>query len=621
MIDFCGFFQFHEPAVQAETCQLLDRMAGSEFSPDASANMFFHGQLGVRIMDEAGHKEIKFSHATAVRGDMFVAVSGDIYNILDINPRLDGIQGTALRLLHLLSERGFAILEQLEGRFAILVYHLREKTLKLVRDKFGKSTLFYHVDEQGIMFGTRLACLARSDRFKRQINHTALAQYLQLTYLPAPLTMFDGVYKLMPATLLSVDVEGEMDCAAYWALDINQHQMLSDYEHAKTRLREVVHQSVARRMPLGGGVGTLLSGGIDSTIITAVLSNLSDRPIDTFTVSFDLKGFDESTVAASVARRYNTRHHVQLLDATAAMTTFERMMDSMDEPFADSSLLGSCFVAAFAKQHVNTVLTGDCGDELFAGYAKYLINYYSNIYSKLPRFIRQSILQPLISLMSIDSAFRKKAQKVIDSASFDLYDQRVHMMSLGFKRPQLHELLVQSDDVENSLDFMKPIYNQLKDQADEQTQAQFLDLNVVLEGDMFRKVGFASDMSSFSTRTPLIDTKVVELAYQMPSRYKISRRNQKIILKDAFIDLIPKEVLSAPKHGFYVPIQSWLREEFAQELRALTGGQFVEAQQLFDADVLTRYVTAHLNRTANWFSALWTVFVFQRWYKRWIQQA
>ena len=343
------------------------------------------------------------------------------------------------------------------------------------------------------------------------------------------------------------------------------------------------------------------------------MAQISAKPVDTFTIGYKERLFDESSLAKIVAERNHTNHHMLIMDWESVLNDLDILLENIDEPFADSSLIATYAVSKLAKKYVTVALTGDSGDELFAGYNKYLISYYGNRYKRVPRFLRKSVVEPLVRLIPVSNPLAMKAHKVINAANLDSYEQRKYMMSLGFKPNEITELM--EDGYVSSMQFLRECYNRLTN-YDEQTRAQYVDLKVVLEGDMLPKVDRASMLASLETRVPMLDSKVIELAYRLPSTFKINKTNRKIILKDTFRDLIPEELFQAPKHGFGVPIGKWLETTLRERLLKYADSEYLESQGLFNADYINNIVKEHMTHTTDRYSELWAFFVFQNWYER-----
>ena len=305
-------------------------------------------------------------------------------------------------------------------------------------------------------------------------------------------------------------------------------------------------------------LGAFLSGGIDSTIMVGIMSKLSSRPVETFTIGFKLKEFDESDRAQIVSRNNKTNHHVHFLDYSHAVDELENILQTFDEPFADSSSIPTYFVSKFAAEHVKVVLTGDSGDELFAGYSKYMVNYYSDLYNKVPGMLRKNFIEPLVYRMPDRSSISRKVRKVIESSEKDIFEKRRELMFLGFNVDMIGKLLKAGNIVGDSYDIIEREYNR-NSEFEELTRTLYTDFKIVLEGDMLVKVDRMSMLNSIETRVPMLDKNVIELAFSMPSDFKIRGRNQKFILKDTFKDLIKNEILGKSKRGFAFPLGNGLR--------------------------------------------------------------
>ena len=287
----------------------------------------------------------------------------------------------------------------------------------------------------------------------------------------------------------------------------------------------------------------------------------------------------------------------------------------MDEPFVDSSLIATYTVSKMAKEYVSVILTGDAGDELFAGYNKYLISYYSERYNRIPKILRKGIIEPSSKLLPAGSAIARKVNKVIGSANMDIFEQRKYLMSLGLKHDELSQLM--KSGYVSEMPFIREQYDTLN--SEEQTRAQFVDLNTVLEGDMLTKVDRGSMLASLETRVPMLDRKLIELAFNMPAKFKINNKDRKIILKDTFRDLIPEELFSAPKHGFSVPVGNWLENDLKTQLMKYANKDFLDEQGLFNTSYIHQIIEEHMTHKVNRFSELWAFYAFQGWFVKTLQ--
>lgn len=553
--------------------------------------------------------------------NIVVAFAGELYNSREIAEDFCLNGNTENRsfsqiILKAYEDCGIEFFNRLNGSYVFIIYDARKEKVLFCRDRIGEKSLYYYHNEKKVVFSTTLIDILNSRMVRKEIDKVALTQYLQLTYIPAPRSILVDVKKLMAATTLKISNDGNAEEKTYWTLDVEQARWITDYDEAKRQLKENLFTAVEKRMAFDGSTGSFLSGGFDSTIVLGIMSKISNQSIDAFTIGFDEKSYDETSLASIVAKKHNAKHHIVHLNEQKAMQAIEDILENMDEPYGDSSLIATYLVAKEAKQNVNAALMGDAGDELFAGYNKYLIGYYNQKYQKVPKCIKNGLIKPFARLLPVRSTLARKANKFLAIAEKEVFEQRKQLMSLGFKKSELVQLM--NDVSVDNMDFMYRYYNELKN-TDEQTKAQYLDLKVVLEGDMARKTERAGVMAAFTTRAPLLDRNIVELAYRIPTKYKIDGKKRKIILKDTFKDLIPQELFKAPKHGFAVPISSWMDSFLGDRLKSVTTKEFLARQGLFDYDYIQRTIQAHVDQKENRDSELWTFYVFQEWYIRYIE--
>ena len=509
-------------------------------------------------------------------------------------------------------EYGVEILNKLEGMFAFVIYDLNEKKWILARDRTGEKPLYYHIDPEKAIFASELKSITATGLVKKEIDTTALSQYFQLTYIPAPLTIFTGIRKLPPGHYVVIDADGGSEIKQYWHLNSEIDPSIG-YEEYKKKLREALISSVERRMISDVPIGAFLSGGFDSSIVVGIMSLLSPGKVNTFTVSFDDKIYDESKLAELVAKKNNTIHTVLKISEEEILGNIPDLLGNIDEPFADSSLIAVNAISKKAREYVKVVLTGDGGDELFAGYNKYLLPYYGKRYKKIPKFLRKGVIEKSLNLLPSKSYRVMGIRKVINACGLDEVEQIRYMMSLGFKPDELKELIPGIDT--ETMDFISEQYAFLSS-TDAQTRTQYVDVKTVLEGDMLPKVDRASMFASLETRVPMLDSNVIELAFNTPTEYKIKGKNRKIILKDTFRDLLPDELFRAPKHGFGVPVSDWLENSLKDQLLKYSDEEFLRSQGLFSADYIGKVIEQHMTHQIDRFSTLWSFYVFQNWYER-----
>lgn len=576
--------------------------------------------LGVKILSRGETSSDKHLIYNEDKTIIFIS-DGLIFNYDVLKNKLQKLghsfstQNSIEVIVHAYEEYGEECLKLVDGMFSIALYDMTKQKVVLARDRVGQKPFYYYKDENILLFGSELKALLITNLVRKEINRNALEQYFQLTYIPAPNTIFKDIYKINPGCYLKVFLNGKVDIQEYWDLVYDNSKLITDYHECKRLLREAVFSSVEERMKNNTSIGAFLSGGIDSTIIVGIMSLLSSKPIDTFTIGFNAKAFDESNRAQLVADKYKTNHHVYFLDYDKVLEEIDKIINQLDEPFADSSAIPTYMVAKYASQYVDTVLTGDSGDELFAGYSKYLIGYYSALYKRIPYFLRKSVIEKLVHTMPDSNALTRKIRKVIDNASKDIFSQRKELMCLGFKEVELSLLLKRQGELD-SLNFVKKHYDKYKNVADELFQTLYTDFKVVLEGDMMPKVDRMATLSSLETRVPLLSKEIIQLAAYIPSKYKINNKSQKIILKDTFSDIIPHKLLNASKRGFGVPIGAWFKNALKNEVLELLDEQYIMGQGLFNYKYIHRVLDEHFTEKKNRSGELWALYVFQRWYRR-----
>ena len=575
--------------------------------------------LGMRrlsVIDlETGSQPIYNENKTKV-----IVFNGEIYNYKELKKDLLDkghifkTKGDTETVLHLYEEYGTECLNKLDGMFAFCIYDILDKSILIARDISGEKPLYYFMDREKFAFSSELKSIINTYNVKKEINIEALNQYFSLTYIPAPLTIFKEIYKLEAGSYI-IYKDGIIKTEKYWNIKSMQDGFIYDYNTLKKNLREALIESVKKKMVSDVPIGAFLSGGIDSGIIVGIMQSLSSKPIETFSMGFKIKEFDESGRAEIIAKKNKTSHHKHYLDYNDAIDELDTILDTFDEPFADSSCIPTYFVSKFAKEYVTVALTGDGGDELFGGYSKYLINYYSDLYNKVPGIIRKNIFEKLLYALPDSHSITRKARKVVENRAEDGFARRKNLMFLGYKKDELGMLLKPEYFRENHDNFIEKIYKSKSD-FDELTKTLYTDFKIVLEGDMLTKVDRMSMLNSLETRIPMLDKRVIELAFKIPPQFKIKGINQKYILKDAFSELIPKEVLRGPKQGFRAPVGEWFRGSLKNKFLKLLDKEFIEEQGIFDYEYIMKIYNEHLKQTNNHDSRLWAVLVFLYWYKK-----
>ena len=555
-------------------------------------------------------------------GSIVVVFNGEIYNFRQLREELilkdlefHSTSDTEVLINGYLAYGIDEILCRMEGMFAFALHDTMHEKLFIARDKFGEKPLYYSENERAFWFASELKALPH-EILESSLDPSGLNYFLTLTYIPAPYTIYKNVKKLEAGHYLVFDKEHFGDQVVYFDLAgfVKNLAPLNDFNEAKKLVHDSVNASVIERMVSDVPLGSFLSGGIDSSIVTALMARSSTEPINTFNIGFKEKSYDESHRAALMADAVKSNHSVQYLDYKDIVGLVDEIILHYDEPFGDSSSIPSYFVAKLASEKVKVVLTGDCADELFGGYEKYLGSYYAEKLNRLSLPVR-SLLEKIIFKLPhnrFTNVILRKAKKVISNSGLSDFDLHYNMMSLGFNDHERSELLMPewSYDIKPEIE---AIYKSAPGKHPLE-RSQFTDIKLVLEGDMFVKTDRICMKNSLESRAPFIDTRIIETVFRIPPEFKIKGKNKKYILKEAFKDVLPRRTLRYRKKGFGVPIDYWFKNELKPELDRLLDKEFIEKQGIFKYHVIKQLLTEHLSGKENHKSKLWNLYVFQKWY-------
>lgn len=560
-------------------------------------------------------------------GDYVIVYNGEVYNFREIRFLLENkgckffTESDTEVVINAYIYYGIEkCLDLLEGMYAFAIYDKKIDKVFIVRDKLGEKPLYYYQDEDYFYFASELKAFKPS-LMKFSIDKTALNLFLSIAYIPAPRTIFNEIKKLEQGHYLEIDSKRHIYNHLYYDVaSIELKDPCDDYETATTKIRTMVEDAVRKRMVSDVPIGAFLSGGIDSSVVCAVMSKYSDQPINTFSIGFEQKEYDETERAKMLAKHIGANHTQYTLRYDDVLNILDDILLYYDEPYGGSSAIAAYYVAQIAAQKVKVVLTGDCADELMGGYEKYLGAYYTTRYKKIPAILRTpfEFFVTHIPANSYTNNFLRKANKVIrysKDIGFDLY---YDFLCVAYTDSERSRLLKTSNYIE-----IKPYYKELYDRFNPNLtflqKQQLMDVGRVLEGQMFVKVDRACMHCSLENRAPFIDSKIMNYALSMNDEYKIKGRNKKRILKDAFRDLLPEDTLKFSKRGFRVPVDYWLRNELKEELLVLCSKDFIEKQGLFEYEYIKGVIDAHISQKENNRNKLWNLYVFQKWYVNAIQ--
>jgi asparagine synthase (glutamine-hydrolysing) len=597
--------------------------------PDSEGLMTTTGvALGMRrlaIIDlQTGEQPV-----TSEDGQISVILNGEIYNYRELRSRLEQ-QGHRFRsesdtevLPHLYEEYGQGMVNHLNGMFAFALWDARKRKLFIARDLFGEKPLYWGIFDKTFLFASEPKVLLAHPSVHPSLNLDALRQYLSLDYVPAPLSIYQGINKLPAAHTLTVE-DGRVDVQPYWRLSYKTRQPVPTEEEAAEELRRLLEDSVRLRLVSDVPLGVLLSGGVDSSAVAAFAVRASSEAVKTFSISFAESSFDESAHARAVAKFLGTDHHEERLSVDLAANLVGEIGSWMDEPFSDPSLVPTYLLSRFTRKHVTVALGGDGGDELFAGYPMYWGHNLARIYARIPRTLRRNIIEPLVRSLPVKTknlSFDFKARRFITGMNYDEV-ARHHVWFGSFTPDEQAMLLTAEARGASDGDIYREARRILEEECDADNtteRMQNLDTRLYLAEDILTKVDRASMAVSLEVRAPFLDKRVAEYAASLPVDYKLRGRTTKYILKRAVTDLLPPFVTRRGKKGFGVPVAEWLKGKLRPLARDLLSPERIRKAGLFDPGYVQRLQDEHERGTANHRKLLWTLLMFELWQESFIE--
>jgi len=572
----------------------------------------------LKIIDlETGHQPM-----SGEQRRIWAVFNGEIYNYRELTAELADRGHTFLTrsdtevLVHGYEERGLAALDHLEGMFAFAIWDAPARTLVLARDRLGIKPLYYAVLPDQIVFASELKALIEHPAIDRTLDLAALSRYLAHEYVPAPASIFRSIRKL-PAGHWLTYTDGRLKVEPYWTVAFRPDPMIGAAE-AVEKLRRVLDLAVRQHLISDVPLGVFLSGGIDSSTVAALAARHVGGRLKTFSISFEDPSFDESAHARRVAQALGTDHHEEILDARSARDLVERLPDLLDEPLGDASLIPTFLLSRFTRRSVTVALSGDGGDELFAGYPTYQAHRLARLVEPVPRWLRRGLIRPAVerlpvSLSNLSLDFKLK--RFLEG--MDYADVERHAVWLGSFTPAEQRELFTPDALERIES--PPSYAAFHDilaaapAMEGLERMLYLDLKGYLGEGVLTKTDRASMACSLEVRVPLLDRRVVELAAQLPMRLKLRGLTTKYVLKRALADVLPSETLTRPKKGFGIPVGHWLRGELRQLLRDACSADVIRRGGLFRPEMVERLIVEHEAGRRDHRKKLYTLLAFQLW--------
>lgn len=577
-------------------------------------------------------------------GQYVLVFNGEIYNHLDLRKEIEVFySGKKVWFSGSDTETilsGFEIwgiketIQKCIGMFGFAVWCKKRKILTLGRDRLGEKPLYYgwQQSNQGklFFFGSELKSFKKHPQFIGEINRGALSSFIRYSYIPAPSSIYEDIFKLLPGNILEVSLdEPKPIIKKYWAAEdiaINTEDKLnfSNDQEAMDSLETILMNSVNKQMIADVPIGAFLSGGIDSSLIVSLMQAQSNQKVKTFTIGFNNDAYNEATHAKAVAKYLNTDHSELYIDSDDLLKVIPILAKLYDEPFGDSSQIPTYLISQFAKENVTVSLSGDGGDELFCGYNRYQItNQYWPKLKAVPSFLKNIISRGIlkVSPSKIDTLYNL----FIKNQRYSNFGEKVHKGSRVLASQDISSLYrgltstcfdpnsIVHGGIESNI-FLDASANHLKD-LDDLSLMMALDLLTYLPDDILTKVDRAAMGVSLETRVPFLDHKVVEFALRLPLKYKLRNNQTKWLARQVLYKFVPMELIERPKSGFAIPIGSWLKSSLKDWAENLLDEKTMRDQGLLNVDSIRERWTQHLAGTHNWEHFLWNILMFQSWLK------
>jgi asparagine synthase (glutamine-hydrolysing) len=560
-----------------------------------------HSRLSILDLSDNANQPI-FSHS----GNSVMVFNGEIYNYKElsakynIKPRTTSDSEIILELFELL---GVDFVNELNGMFAIAVFDKIKKRLFLFRDRLGIKPLFYFFDGENFAFASELKALFAYKTVKQSatVNKNTAADFLQLGYIPEPLTFFNKIFKF-PSGNYAVFSKKNFKTTSFWQIeDKITKQTVTDEKEAKNRLNKLLLDSVEKRMISDVPLGTFLSGGTDSSLITALAQKVSPHPVKTFSIGFKESKYNEAGYAKRVAEYLKTEHHEFIVSQTDVLNLIDNYFNAYDEPFADSSGFPTMLVSKLAKKHVSVILSGDGGDELFHGYGMY---QWAN---RLNNPLIKSLRKPITAGLSMLNNRYKRAATLFQYKDYSRIKSHIFSQEqYFFSEKELDNILIN-----NKILSITETISSNRNLFPSEEQSIF-DIKHYLKDDLLVKVDRASMQWALEVRVPLLDHRVVEFAVNVHQNLKIKNREQKYLLKQLLYDYVPKELFNRPKWGFSIPLEKWLKNELAYLLEKYTSQEIIEKYNIVNYQSINNLKKRYLSGQSFLYNRLWLIIVLHK---------
>ena len=578
---------------------------------------FGMGMRRLQVIDlKTGHQPISNED-----GRIWIVFNGEVYNFPVLRQDLEAKGHTfsthtdTETIIHAYEEYGDDCVQHLNGMFGFAIWDSRRSRLFLARDRLGVKPLYYYLDSNLLAFGSEIKALLRCQEVRRKLNFEALDTFLTFEYIPAPLSILEGICKLPPGHVL-IAQNGKTFVKQYWDVPHSVSTSHHTEQEIEEELYALLTDSTKLRLISDVPLGAFLSGGVDSSTIVQIMATMMEQPVKTFSIGFDDASYNELAYARKVSKQFDTEHH-ELTIQPEIVTLVEHFCQYVDEPLGDVSVFPTYLVSQLARQYVTVVLSGDGGDELFAGYDWYVASKLDGPYQKIPSFMRKLFSRFLHSIRptSQKKGLINKIKRFVEGATLDpsLQHFRWNMYLTDLSKHHLY-----SPDVLEALEGKKVedrFVQHLEKYraADPLWRQEYADIKTFLVDDVLVKVDRMSMAHSLEARTPFLDYRVVEFAARVPSQQKIRGLKTKWLLKRCMEQKLPHDILYRKKEGFSIPMKNWLKQELRPLMEDVLSKDRIKKDGLFNEEYVETLKADHLSGRVNNAHQLWSLMVFSFW--------
>lgn len=623
MCGICGFISLKIKPINKPG--IIKKMLGviSHRGPDdEGAFAENHAALGVRrlsIIDlNTGHQPIHNEDSS-----LWIVHNGEIYNFPELREFLIKkghvfyTKSDTEVIIHLYEEYGYECLSKLYGMFAFAIWDKKKNELFIARDRFGIKPLYYSDFDAQLLFASEAKSILQFPGFNKGLDLAALDQYLTFEYVPSPRSIFQKIRKLQPGHYL-IYKNQNVHIRKYWDIGVIKAENFLKEIEAEEKLLGLLKNSVKRHLISDVPIGVFLSGGIDSSFITALASNFSNGGIKTFSIGFKDDSFDESRYIKQVAHICGSRHYHRIFDLKDLCDLIPKTAGFLDEPLADASFFPAFLLAKSARQEVTVALSGEGGDELFAGYPTYQAHKFAKYYRMIPLAVRENIIKRIVMNLPVSMknfSFDFKAKRFV--LSVDLPFELRHIYWMGAFNQQDKALLygpalkqlVNSKNINEVLNNCFSIF-----QADgELNKLQYLDIKTYLEGGLLTKSDRASMINSLEMRVPYLDHKLVEFMFSLPPALRLNNFKSKYILKNTARNILPKNIINRRKKGFGIPLAFWINDKLKSLILDVLAKDKIKKEGLFNYRFIEVLLKRHFSNKEDNHKRIWTLFMFELW--------